>query len=166
MADPLGSKARCICLCLYPLSLKTEVRNSSSCGREASSQRALALCIRDVKTVSAPDDGVKSVVNTGWYELACDKLCGPRFHQSSYIYQCPGKVSDHPFPFLWWNVSFPGDCSDGQRNPVVYHGREARLQRYRPRILYTFLQPTYPLHILFLIAQDDGTDIEFRNVGF
>ena len=22
------------------------------------------------------------------------------------------------------------------------------------------------LHLLFLIAQDDGTDIEFRNVGF
>ena len=29
-----------------------------------------------------------------------------------------------------------------------------------------YILPTYFLPNLFLIAQDDGTDIEFRNVGF
>jgi len=42
-----GSTARRIYCGLYPLSLKTVVRNSSSWVRESLSQRALALCIRE-----------------------------------------------------------------------------------------------------------------------
>ena len=45
-----GSMARRICWGLYPLSLKTVVRNSSSWVSESWSQRALALCIREVRT--------------------------------------------------------------------------------------------------------------------
>jgi hypothetical protein len=45
-----SSTARHICLGLYPLSLKTVVRNSSSWVRESWSQSALALCIREVRT--------------------------------------------------------------------------------------------------------------------
>jgi len=44
-----GVMAR-ICWWLYPLSLKTVVRNSSFWERESWSQRALALCIREVRT--------------------------------------------------------------------------------------------------------------------
>jgi len=45
-----GFIGRHICSWLYPLSLKVVVRNSSSGGRESWSQRALALCIREVRT--------------------------------------------------------------------------------------------------------------------
>ena len=32
--------------------------------------------------------------------------------------------------------------------------------------LLFYILPSFLLHLLFLIAQDDGTDIELRNVGF
>ena len=60
MTELLGSKAR-ICLWLYPLLLKTKVRNSSSCGKESSSQ--LALCTSDVK--------IDCLFAGWWWELCC-----------------------------------------------------------------------------------------------
>ena len=45
-----SSTARRICSGLYPLSLMTAVRNSSSWVRESWSQTALALCIREART--------------------------------------------------------------------------------------------------------------------
>ena len=45
-----GSMVRPICSRLYPLSLKTVVRKSSSWVMESWSQRALALVIREART--------------------------------------------------------------------------------------------------------------------
>jgi len=44
-----GLRAHRFCLELYPLSLKTVARNSSSWLRESWSQRALAVCIREAR---------------------------------------------------------------------------------------------------------------------
>jgi len=44
-----GLRAHWICWGLYPIFLKTVVRNSSSWVRESWSQRALALCIKEAR---------------------------------------------------------------------------------------------------------------------
>ena len=76
--EVLSSRARCICLSLNPLFLKTNDRKSLH-------HRRLWLCVlrMSVSIVFGPDVDANSIVNTDWYVWAFGTPCGPESHQSS-----------------------------------------------------------------------------------